>query len=503
MLIAAAAAAIVALLAGITGTWSPCGLSSVETLGSGLGDRGHSSRNVVASIVFSAAAIVGGVITFGLAGLIGESLQISSSSVIVIGTCILVLACGLADLRFMPVRPQIPNQVPESVRWRIPLAATGALYGLLLGLGFTTYLLTYAMWALVGACILLGSAPLGALVGVAFGIGRALPVILFVGTYGSDSTQKFIDDMERRPMMLKGMRRVTGFALVLAAVLTAPASLASAAPSPTRAAWNPSVYGGDMAFETASGSALRRTGRPTTILPGRFAAVGGGSVAWWNQSKGQIELASRSSLEVKRTIPATSVDGIALDAKTLVFRQSNQGRLQSVDLSESKSIPKTILSVGADQSLSRPSVSNRRLLVSIASKHGSILVLFPASGGRHTRLRSAGKGTMIGNPSLNGNTFTYVETNQCFQSVLAGSVNRQSGDRVALRVRSQAVRDTGVEWGYTNDYNAASLCPRRSVTRANGMLWSTALSAKQIWVTLIEGASPSSRRIISVALPRK
>src|SRR4051794_41337966 len=71
MLTAVLAAA--ALAAGITGAWSPCGFSMVETLAPA-GYAGRLRTTLVACATFTAGALVGGVITFGGLGLLGQSL---------------------------------------------------------------------------------------------------------------------------------------------------------------------------------------------------------------------------------------------------------------------------------------------------------------------------------------------------------------------------------------------------------------------------------------------
>ena len=58
----------------------------------------------------------------------------------------------------------------------MPLAA--ALYGVLLGLGFTTFVLSFGVWALAGISLALGDPAAGLVIGAAFGVGRALPVVL-------------------------------------------------------------------------------------------------------------------------------------------------------------------------------------------------------------------------------------------------------------------------------------------------------------------------------------
>ena len=60
---------------------------------------------------------------------------------------------------------------------RLPVPLAAGLYGVLLGLGFTTFILTFAVWALAGVSVALGDPALGLAIGLAFGAGRALPVV--------------------------------------------------------------------------------------------------------------------------------------------------------------------------------------------------------------------------------------------------------------------------------------------------------------------------------------
>ena len=83
----------------------------------------------------------------------------------------LALAAAVADWRGLRIAPQIRRQVPERWRWIMPLPLACALYGVLLGLGFTTFVLAFAVWALAGISFAAGEPALGALIGVAFGAG--------------------------------------------------------------------------------------------------------------------------------------------------------------------------------------------------------------------------------------------------------------------------------------------------------------------------------------------
>ena len=59
-----------ALVAGLTGTWSPCGFSMIETIGP-VGHTGGRPTTAAACITFVAGALVGGVATFGALGALG------------------------------------------------------------------------------------------------------------------------------------------------------------------------------------------------------------------------------------------------------------------------------------------------------------------------------------------------------------------------------------------------------------------------------------------------
>ena len=62
---------VAALLAGVCGTWSPCGFSMIETIGPH-GHDGGRATTVSACATFTVGALVGGVITFGALAALGE-----------------------------------------------------------------------------------------------------------------------------------------------------------------------------------------------------------------------------------------------------------------------------------------------------------------------------------------------------------------------------------------------------------------------------------------------
>jgi hypothetical protein len=101
----------------------------------------------------------------------------------------------------------------------VPLAA--GLYGVLLGLGFTTFILTFAVWALAGACVALGDPGLGLAIGLAFGAGRLLPVVALAPALTTAAGAAAHAAMAERPAILRSLRALDAVALAACAVVLA------------------------------------------------------------------------------------------------------------------------------------------------------------------------------------------------------------------------------------------------------------------------------------------
>ena len=146
--------AIAAVAAGITGAWSPCGFSMVETLAPA-GYAGRLRTTLVACATFTAGALVGGVITFGGLGLLGQWLGAGGTGAAAVAAAV-AIAAAIGEARGVRIVPQVRRQVPESWRRVMPVPLAAGLYGVLLGLGFTTFILTFAVWALAAVSVALG-----------------------------------------------------------------------------------------------------------------------------------------------------------------------------------------------------------------------------------------------------------------------------------------------------------------------------------------------------------
>lgn len=207
VLITAAAAA------GVTGAWSPCGFSMVETLA----PQGYAGRlrvTVAACVTFAVGALVGGAVTFGGLSLLGEALGSGGPAALAVAAAV-ALAAAIGEARGARIVPQVRRQVPESWRRRMPVPLAAGLYGVLLGLGFTTFILTFAVWALAGVCIAVGDPALGLAVGLAFGLGRLLPVVVLAPMGGGALHAA----MAERPRILRSLRAVDAVAMAACAVV--------------------------------------------------------------------------------------------------------------------------------------------------------------------------------------------------------------------------------------------------------------------------------------------
>ncbi|HWI22897.1 MAG TPA: hypothetical protein VNT22_09820 [Baekduia sp.] len=208
------AATVAAFVAGLTGSWSPCGLSMISTL-SRSGHGGGLLTTLAACVAFVPGALVGGVFTFGMLAIVGQTLG-GGELVLAVAVMVLLLAAAL-EIRGTPIVPQIRRQVPEHWRRLVPLPHVAAAYGVLLGLGFTTFVLTFAVPALAAIALLIGDPVTGLAIGLAFGAGRALPVVVLAPLAERSIGVRARELMEERPGVLRSFRFADGLALLVCA----------------------------------------------------------------------------------------------------------------------------------------------------------------------------------------------------------------------------------------------------------------------------------------------
>lgn len=180
-------------------------------------------RSLVARLAFGAGALAGGVATFGGLALVGLAL---GGSAVAVGVAVGVAAlAAVLEAAGVGVVPRIRRQVPERWRRTMPLPAAAVLYGGLLGLGFTTFVMSWAVWALAAVCLLLASPAVGLAVGLAFGAGRALPVIVLSWRWAGGAGDAFTR-MVAGPGPLRRARRADAALLAALALAIALAAIA-------------------------------------------------------------------------------------------------------------------------------------------------------------------------------------------------------------------------------------------------------------------------------------
>src|SRR4051794_17263790 len=189
----------------------------VETLAPH-GYAGRLRTTIAACLTFSLGALAGGIATFGGLSLLGQALGSGGPAALAVAAAV-ALAAAFGEARGARILPQVRRQVPESWRRRLPVPLAAGLYGVLLGLGFTTFILTFAVWALAGVCVAVGDPALGAAVGLAFGAGRLLPVIVLAPAGESEWGAAAHAAMAERPRILRSLRLIDAVAMAACAVV--------------------------------------------------------------------------------------------------------------------------------------------------------------------------------------------------------------------------------------------------------------------------------------------
>lgn len=452
------ALACAGLMVGATGTWSPCGLSMIETIGP-TGHSGGATTTLAACATFAPFAVLGGAITFGLLALLGAAVAGAGGTLAYGVAAVVAIAAAIAEARGAPIVPQVRRQVPVGWRRAVPMPIAAAGYGVLLGLGFTTFVLSYGVWALMGVSLALGDPTAGLVVGVAFGAGRAIPIVVLAPLVGRRLGERACEAMELRPGLLRGARAGDAVALlVVSALLIGSAGSASAARNEASPGSDPSVSGAALVFQGKDGKAVLKVGRQRTALHGSEAAVGGGRVAVVRGDA--VVLLDLHGLEQVGSFPAARVDGLAVAGRWAVTRQhiGNRDVLRAHPLGPGSGSPYVVATARAPAQLSRPAVAGNSVVWALGkSSVNALLRARLTPGGARKRRRMVSSRTVgITGPSLFGGKVAYVATTRKGQSVRVRSLGGHGLGRSVYRQR-----------------------------KAPPTLWTTALSGDRVYVTRV------------------
>jgi hypothetical protein len=493
----ALALAATALAAGLTSTWSPCGFSMVETIGRPPVGRGTRAGSCA---TFALGALAGGTVTFAglaaLGGLVhGSGGEIGSA----IGVAVL-LGAALGEARGVRVVPQIRRQVPEPWRRRLPLPLASALYGVLLGLGFTTFVLTLAVWALAALTFALGDPAIGLAVGLAFGAGRALPVVAIAPVLERPVALRALELMSERPSLLRGFR-IAAAACLGCSALALTAAVATAAVPVTIGASDPSVAGGLLAWEAPAGGMLaREVGARTDPhrlgpggilqLPGRRPALGGSMLAF--RSGTAVRVVRAATLEPVAEVPVAAANGLAVSDGWLAYRAPRAGggdRIAVRALAE-PATERVLAETRPPGQLGRPAIAGAAVVFHVADSRSSRIVEVDLVTGRRRVLRQS-RLEQLSNPAVAGGTLVYVRQSNLRQVLQVGPRRPAGRDRALLRAEGVARRDDGFEPGHSR----TTLTPRagRPATR---LFWTTALSERFAYVSVLPVRGAAARPAI-------
>src|SRR5215207_7459063 len=105
--------------------------------------------SLAACATFALGALAGGAITFGGLAVVGAALGAGGAAALG-AAAVVAVGAAVAEARGLRIAPQIRRQVPEAWRRVLPVPLAAAGYGVRLGLGFTTFVLSFAVWALAG-----------------------------------------------------------------------------------------------------------------------------------------------------------------------------------------------------------------------------------------------------------------------------------------------------------------------------------------------------------------
>lgn len=494
-----AAAGITAVVAGVAGAWSPCGFSMVDTIGTALGNTGR-RVTVVAVTTFTLGALAGGIVTFGGLSLVGQLLGHGGTELRDALAGALALAAAFADWRGWKIAPQIPRQVPERWRWIMPLPLASALYGLLLGLGFTTFVLSFAVWALAGISLAAASTSFGLVVGLGFGLGRALPVLALAPGLGTERGERYLDQLALEPRLWLGMRRLDAIGLGACAILLGGSSAQAAVPA---FATDPSADGSVLAWQQIGGPGMLRTASATLALPGRLPAVGGGNVAWL--AGPDIVIAkgfpSASPLAIPGP-PLATVNALAVAADWLVVRDeaaSGLANLFAVSLAD-PTRRRYLAGAAIPGAIGRPSLSGSTVLYAYSGPAGSAIYEVDLDTGTKRVLRESMGNVLYAFPVLSNGRLLYERVDRCAQELMIASPSSRRGDRVLLTVPSTVFRDSGYQPGYTHAYNSASVCANRKAGGGSRMTLGSSALGRSVAYLSESPADPARTRIVKVPL---
>jgi hypothetical protein len=172
--------ALIVVVASARSTWSPCGLSMLSSI-TPLGEAGRGHRFRSTATWYVAGAVLGGATTGAVMALAAAGVHLLAFSPATTATAA-ALTCSVVVALDMDVFgrriPVLRRQVNEVWLDQFRNWVYGAGFGWQIGTGFTTYVMTSAVMAMVLLAALTASPLVAFGFGVAFGTLRGLTVMM-------------------------------------------------------------------------------------------------------------------------------------------------------------------------------------------------------------------------------------------------------------------------------------------------------------------------------------
>lgn len=216
-----ALALLVAVAAALRGVWSPCGLSMLSSLNP-MSERARGHRFGVTAAWYSVGGALGGLALGAVCALAAVGLDAAhlSRSTGFAVAAVVALAGAWSDGPVGPALPDHPRQVDETWMGRFRRWIYAAGYGVQIGTGFATYIMTAAVYLTAALAVLAGPRD-ALLVGLVFGAVRGLAILVTVGATGPDRLAALM-----RRVDLAAPASVAALVAVQAAVAVTAAALA-------------------------------------------------------------------------------------------------------------------------------------------------------------------------------------------------------------------------------------------------------------------------------------
>lgn len=222
--LAITAAVLCAVLVAVRGLWSPCGLSMISTI-TPLSERARGHRFVVTAGWFVAGSVLGGA-TLGLVAA-GGALVVRWADVGTSVRAALVVTGALvtmaSDLHIGGRSlPNHPRQVDETWlgKYRPWVYAGG--YGVQIGVGVATYVMTAGVYLLVVVGMLSADPRFALSLGAVFGLMRGLLIFTAARAVTQDRLRRLHRNVDRYEPVSRVVALVGQGAVAVAALTLAP-----------------------------------------------------------------------------------------------------------------------------------------------------------------------------------------------------------------------------------------------------------------------------------------